>query len=136
MTNKEIRRKIKNAFYNYEANKSFAAEWLSSLSSAGLVADYSGIKVKSSGANAIEGQILQNCEKQLSAYRWCKVVENTLIRFKGEHKDKLVELFFFRRLGATATARRLNISPRTFTRWLDEILFVGEMWAREYKVVW
>ena len=136
MTDKEIKSKIKNAFRNYESNKAIAAEWLSSLPSTGLVANYSGVKVSSSGQNSIERQVIENSQKEYTAYCWCKVVENTLIRFKGEHKDKLIELFFFRRLGANLTAKRLHISPRTFTRWLDEILFVGEMWARELKVVW
>ena len=136
MTDKEIKSKIKNAFRNYESNKAIAAEWLCSLPSAGLVANYSGIKVSSSGQNGIERQVIENSQKEYTAYSWCKVVENTLIRFKGEHKDKLIELFFFRRLGANLTAKRLHISKRTLFYWLDEILFVAEMWARDYKLIW
>ena len=132
---KSIKYKLEKMFYNYYENKKRVDEWLTMSSLPGLVSNYSGIRVSGTPQSPVEKAVLSMYDDNRRALLAVKVVENTLIRYKGEHKDKLIDLYYFKRLKAFTATRRLNISKSTFIRWRDEILNTAEMWAEEFKAI-
>lgn len=133
---KSLRRKIEQAFYNYEANKRIAVdELIDDLVSKMTTVSYGGISVKSSPQNTVENALINLCDKELTAYKWCKVVENTLTKYAYEYKDELIRLKYFKRLKNEQAWKKLHIEERTFYRWKDEILNTACEFARELKLI-
>lgn len=133
---KETKRKIENAFYQYKKNRNISiCETLNSIASTKLTTNYEKVPVKSSGIGGLENSIIRVLDANTECYRWCKVVEHTLERFYGEHKDKLIRARYFEHKSVNTVLRELHISRRTFFYWIDEILLKAEFWAREYRLI-
>lgn len=134
--NKETRKKLENAFYEYKKNRNISiCETLNCIASKHLTTNYDKIPVKSSGINCAEDSIIRLLDANTERYKWCKVVEMTLERFYGEHKDRLIKAHYFEHKSINTVSRELHISRRTFFYWLDEILLKAEFWAREYRLI-
>ena len=92
---KETRKKLESAFYEYKKNRNISiCETLNCIASKHLTTNYDKIPVKSSGINCAEDAIIRLLDANTERYKWCKVVEKTLERFYGEHKD--IRIFFTR----------------------------------------
>ena len=129
------KRALESAFYNYKANERQANESLIEISSLGLIANYSGITVCGSQANKLEELLTKHADRQLLAMRWFRVADNTIIKYKDEYKYKIIECFYFKRLGVYGTMIKLNIDRATLFRWKREILSTAEFWAQQYHLL-
>ena len=129
-----VKKKLENAFYNYEQNVKSAAEQSSAIDK-GLVALYGGIKVKGSNANGRENAIIKAIEKECEIWRWCYVVEKTLEYFYIDGKTEFIRCRYFKRYDDTLTCRTCHISRATYYRWVDEVLFIAKKWAQEFRLI-
>lgn len=134
--NKETRKKLEVAFYEYKKNRDLAVcDILNDIADRLLTVNYDKLPVKTSQTYGVDSAIINYIDRNDERYKWCKVVEKTMERFYGEYKDKLIIKFFFEKKGVNRTAYELHISRRTFFYWLDEILLKAEFWAREYGLI-
>ena len=126
---------IRNAFYNYEANRRAAEESLKDISGAGLIANDASLNVVSSKTNNLENQIFRSFDKTFNAFRWFKVIDNTIVTYKAEYKYRIIDCLYFKHWGARMTARRLGIDRSTRFRWKNEIYLTAEFWAQEMGLI-
>lgn len=129
-----VKKKLENAFYNYEKNMKDAAEQSSAIDR-GLVALYGGVKVQGGNKNGRENAIIKAIDKECELWRWCYVVEKTLEYFYIGGKDDFIRCRYFKRYSEVLTCRVCHISRRTFYNWLDDVLMVALKWAKEYKLI-
>ncbi|MBQ3047078.1 MAG: hypothetical protein II988_06730 [Clostridia bacterium] len=127
------RKKLEKAFYNFELNRERAEVNIAELAYCGLGTDYSKVSVQSSKTNAAEDKIIKAIDEKTEAYRWFKVVENTLIKYRDDYRHKLIVYLYFNRLTPNRASRRLNIDRATLFRWKNEILLTAEFWAFELR---
>ena len=133
---KETKHKLEKAFYEYKKNSSISiCETLNCIASSRLTTNYEKIPVRSSWSGGIENSIIRVLDANTERYRWCRVVEHTLDRFYGEHKDKLIRARYFEHKDVKTISRELHIDRATFFRWKDEILLIALMWAQEYRLI-
>lgn len=136
--NREVRKKLEQAFYNYKKNRDYAVcAALNDIATRALTAKYNrlGIKNGSAFGGGFEDALVKSLDATSDAWKWCKVVEKTFDKYRSEHKDKLIIKFFFNKQNVNRTANDLHISRRTFFYWLDEILLTAEFWACEYHLL-
>jgi len=131
----KTRRALESAFYNYYENEKKADQSLADISSMGLTANYSGMTVCGSGSNHFEQMLAMHADKQLTALRWFRVADNTMIKYRDEYKYKIIECLYLKRMNVEATTRRLKIDRATLFRWKNEILITAEYWAQKYGVI-
>lgn len=129
---KEKRKTIEQAFYNYERNKQEAAEYISDLCSPHSpvlenLGRGSGIK----NPTEIAGLKLAEYKK----YLWCEVVEKTCTTFRFEYEYELIKLRYFNHISRNSVISYLNVSERTYCYWLDRVLITAERWAYELGVI-
>lgn len=129
----EIRKKIERAFYNFEENREKAEVNIAELAYCGLGIDYSRVSVQSSRLNTNEDKWVKAITEKDEAYKWFKVVENTLIRYRDDYRHKLIVFLYFYHLKPKKAAKRLNIDRATLFRWKNEILLTAEFWAFELR---
>lgn len=129
----ERKKRIERAFYNFSANREKANINPEELAFCGMAIDYSKVSVQSSTSNATEDKLIKAIDEAAEAYKWFKVVENTLIRYRDDYKHKLIVLLYFERLTPNKALRRLGIDRATLFRWKNEILLTAEFWAYELK---
>lgn len=127
------RKKLEKAFYNFELNRERAEVNIAELAYCGLGTDYGKVSVQSSKTNAAEDKIIKAIDEKTEAYRWFKVVENTLIKYRDDYRHKLIVYLYFNRLTPNRASRRLNIDRATLFRWKNEILLTAEFWAFELR---
>lgn len=133
--NKEIRKKIENAFYSYKNYINQGVKSIIDWAESGITANYQKLAVQSSSDNKKENRLCQIIDDELKVYKWCRVVENTLTKYHGEHKDKLIEFLYFNHYTINKTAYLLHVGRPTVFRWKDEVLLTAEQWAQEYKLL-
>lgn len=136
-TYKEIERKnkIEKAFYNFELNRERAQINASELALCGMGTDYSKIAVHSSKKYSSEDSIIKAMDEAAEAYKWFKVVENTIIRYRDDYKYRLIVCLYFERLTPNKTTKKLKIDRATLFRWKNEILLTAQYWAKELKIL-
>ena len=78
-------------------------------------------------------ELYEAIDEKTEAYRWFKVVENTLIKYRDDYRHKLIVYLYFNRLTPNRASRRLNIDRATLFRWKNEILLTAEFWAFELR---
>lgn len=135
--NREVRKKLEQAFYNYKKNRDYAVcAALNDIATRALTAKYNrlGIKNGSAFGGGFEDALVKSLDATSDAWKWCKVVEHTLNKYRGEYKDKLIEIRYFKQRGINETAVLLNIDRRTFFRWNNEIMATAQFWAEEYRL--
>lgn len=65
----------------------------------------------------------------------CKVVEKTIVRFKGTEKEKLLKMRYFQKLGKFVIMDDLNIEERTFYAWSEDIVIYAAFVAQKHNLI-
>lgn len=130
--NREMRKIIESAFYNYEKNKKEAAEYVSDLCSVRSPA-LEDLGHGSGISNPTETSGIKLAEYK--KYLWCEVVEKTCTTFRFEYEYELIKLRYFNRISRNSVIRYLNVSERTYCYWLDRVFITAERWAYELGVI-
>lgn len=128
---KEKRKTIEQAFYNYEKNKKEAAEYVADLCSARSpilenLGRGSGIK----NPTEIAGIKLAEYKK----YLWCEVVERTVTTYRFSYEYIIIKRKYFDKKPRRSIIAEC-VSERTYQRWLSQILETAEQWAETLGVL-
>lgn len=128
---KEKRKKIEQAFFNYEENKKQAAEYISELCSPRSpvlenLGKGSGIK----NPTEIAGIKLAEYNK----YLWCEVVEKTVTTYRFSYEYIIIKRKYFDKRPRRSIIAEC-VSERTYQRWLSHILETAEQWAKEFGIL-
>ncbi len=129
------RKEIEYQFRNYGKNRQTSALYISDHAYDNLGIDYTRVKVNSSQRNSAESRIIREIDAVNKSYLWCKVYEQTLDRFRWTKKDDLMRLKYIARKGVMPICKKIGIERRTYFYWLDEILQIGLMWAKELNLM-
>lgn len=121
MLERKIRKRIEWAFYNYSELKKSAEEYILDVAESQMAVSYDKLPVQSSNSNSVERAVINGIDKN-TAYKWCKVVEQTIEHFTGTGKDTLVRLKYFEKKRNWDIANRLYISDTSVKYWLNDIL--------------
>lgn len=131
-----IRKKIEQAFYDYEQNRKTGAEYIDNLAYEGMVVNLnrvggSGGKVgnptEAKGIKAVQGN---------KDYLWCSVVENTLKYFESDKtKQDLISMKYKQHFKVRTLCTELYVEEATVFRWLDEILTYATMLAIQFRLI-
>ena len=129
------RRAIDRELYRYEQNKKKAAEYVASHAFDNFSMDYSSLHVKSSQRNAAERRLITEIGEAERAWKWCKVFENVMTKYRWEKKDELMRKKYIEKKTTVCVALELHIDRATYFRWLDEVRGTAWQWAIEYKLL-
>lgn len=132
---KQQRRMIEREFYGYKENQKKAAEYVASHAFDNFSVDYAATRVKSSPQNAPERRLVVEIGEAERAWKWCKVFENTLTKFRWEKKDELMRKKYIERKSPLNISYELHIDRATYFRWLEEIRLTAFQWATELKIL-
>ena len=132
---KNIKNKIKNAFYDYPKLKRHGAASVVEWAESGMAVDYSKIKVQSSNMVGKETYLCSLLDENFQSYRWAIVVEKVLDFYKWGFKERFIQLRYFERKTTVQICFALPISERTFRYWEEEILLKAYMWAKELNLI-
>lgn len=127
---KQQRKIIEREFYRYKFNKR-ESENYAVFAVAYDSAAPDGERVKSGGGNKNEQLVIRAIYDQERMRAWCKVFEYTLIKFKGEHKDRLMQKRYIEKKKPLQTSYELSISPRTYDYWVEDILEAAYRYAKD-----
>jgi len=131
---KQQRKEIEQEFYNYEKNRLLAAEYISTRALAGIGVDYSKERVKGTNENTVENSVVKTIDEAERLWKWCKVFENTLDRFRWTQKDKLMRMRYLDRNHEECICGVIGIERRTYFYWVEDVLQVAYLWAEELKL--
>lgn len=134
MTRQE-RRQIEREFFSYKSNREQAADYVASSALSGFAIDYSHERVQTSSGNSVERSIVNAISKEERLYRWCKVFEKTLDKYRWEQKDKLILKKYIERKPRWRICMELSLPEPTYHRWLTDILETAYMWAKEFELL-
>lgn len=132
---KQQRRMIERELYNYKENQKKAAEYVASHAFDNFSVDYSSPRVKSSPQNTPERRLVVELVEAERAWKWCKVFENTLTKFRWEKKDELMQKKYIEGKSPLNISYELHIDRATYFRWLEEIRLTAFQWATELKII-
>ena len=135
MLERKIRKKIEWAFYNYSENNAAAQQYILDVAERQMAVDYGKIPVQASGGNGVESAIVKALDKECAAYRWCKVVEQTIEHFAGTGKDTLVRLKYFENKSEHRLSEKLFIDRSAVYDWINEVLTYGAMVALQLGII-
>ena len=134
MLDKKLRHKLEWAFYNYSVNKLIAAERIAEIMEAGVTVSYEHVKVAGGKTHKpTESKAIKLIDAN-NAYLWCKVVENTMLRFKWHTEGQIIRLKYFAKLKWYRVGEKLGLGENT-RYWRDRILLYAAQWALEYKLI-
>jgi len=133
MLDRKVRYQIECAFKNYERNRQKSVEYIADLAESGLIAQYGKAGGSSGASNPTEKKALLAASDK--SYLWCKVVENTLITFKWEIEEWIINGYYFHHRSRAEICDELGIAERTFTYSTSRIVERAFMWAAEYGLV-
>lgn len=66
---------------------------------------------------------------------WLSVIDKTYEYFEGTHKEKLIELRYFKGMDEQPICRVLYISRATYYNWRNEIIFYTALLAQKYDLI-
>lgn len=130
----EQRKTIEREFYRYKWNKN----QINNYAVCAVAYDSSapdGERVKSSSGNKQEQLVIRAIYQTERLRGWCTVFEKTQEKFKWELKDELMQKKYIERKKPWKICDELNIADRTYRYWLNQILEVGYLWAKELKIL-
>ncbi len=130
----EQRKTIEREFYRYKWNKRECENYAVCAVAYDSAAP-DGERVKSSSGNKQEQLVIRAIYETERLRAWCTVFEKTQEKFKWEHKDKLMQKKYIERKKPWKICDELNIADRTYRYWLNQILEVGYLWAKELKIL-
>ena len=134
MTRQE-RRQMEREFFNYKSNREQAAEYVASSALNGFAIDYTHERVKASKGNSAERAILSAISKEERMWRWCKVFEKTLDKYRWEQKDKLIVMKYIDGKSRWQIVNELSLDISTYHRWIHDILDTAYLWAKEFYLL-
>ena len=134
--NKSTRQKILNAFSFYEENKKTAIDWIASFPSNGLVSQYSGIRTSGGNGNSNERLFIAQADREYTAFRWCKVVEDTITTY---YHDKafltIIREHLIKRRKLKYLCGKIHTCYATAKNYKEQIILTAELWAQEYHLI-
>lgn len=133
MVDRKVRYKIERSFKDYAKNRQRGAEYIVELAESGLIAQYGKVGSGNNVGNPTEAKAIKAAGD--IAALWCKVVENTLITFKWEIEEWIIDMYYFRKLSRAEICDELGIAERTFTYATSRIVERAFMWAAEYGLI-
>ena len=133
--NLNIKRKIDRAFFNYKSNIAAGVHSTVEWAQSNMAMRYDRPAVQSSPGRKREERLCAVIDDNMNKYKWCRVVENVLIKYHGEYKDLLIDLRFFRKMPIEQVSVLMNVDRATIFRWLNDIRECARMWAEEYKLL-
>lgn len=132
----EQKRRINSEFYNYAAYKNEVNVTLEEAMYSGTTVDYSNVRVSGGGGtNGVENRTVKAISDTQKKSLWTTVFEYTLIKYTGEHKDRLLKMKYIERCSRRQICGRLHIGTATYHRWLDEALETAYMWCKFLKIL-
>ena len=133
---KEIRKKIEYAFYNYEILRNKSAQELVDLAYKNIAVRYDKISVKGSSGKTMQDRICEISDKASEDYRWTLVVEKTIEHYRFD-KDisSLIQLHYFQKKGEVEACLCIGISRATLFRFIDKIINIAEQCAISLGVI-
>lgn len=134
MLERKIRKKIEWAFYNYDNLKKQAEEYILDIAESQMAVSYDKLPVQSSNGNGVERAVINGIDKN-TAYKWCKVVEQTIEHFADTGKDTLVKLKYFEKLREWQLCDKLYITRPSLFNWLEDILTYATMVALQDRLI-
>lgn len=123
---------IEREFYKYKENKRNCGNVVNKVAFMSRISDEE--RVMTSSGNTIENTMVRALNEDIRIHNWVKVFENTLSKFKWEQKDKLMQKRYIERESPERTCHELAISRSTYFYWVEDILQVAFMWAKELKI--
>jgi len=143
---RRVRKKIERAFYNYDVLKKSGVDYVSDWAEQTLTPSYARIGDSKQGyepsprgsavSNPTEAVATKAADKQLEAYKWCRVVEKTKERFMyDDNKGELIRLRYKKKCSFNGLQIELYISEMTLCNWLEEILAYAAMLAIQYGLI-
>lgn len=133
--NRATRKKIDKAFYNYRENLCRGAKSVVEWAESNFAVNYTAPRVQSSPTGKREARLCAIIDENENSYKWCRVVENVLIKYHGDYKKLLIEQRFFYKKSIDKITILLCVDRSTVFRWLNEIRESAFAWARDYKLV-
>lgn len=140
MTEREIRREVERAFYEYKDLKQKAAEYIAEAATNNLGVDYSRVRVSGCGADAEDGIVIALDHNQKN-YLWCRVVELTKERFSADTESIfIIDKYFkgarrYRRSRMLSICSDLYLSERSFYYYATNILNYATLLALQFHLV-
>lgn len=140
MTEREIRREVERAFYEYKERKQKAAEYIAEAATNNMGVDYSRIRV-SGGSADFDGKIITILDKYNREYLWCRVVELTKERYATDSDNIfIIEKYYKgakrnRRSRLLFISNELYVSERQLYRNIREILNYASLLALQFGLV-
>lgn len=132
---KDVRKKIEYAFYNYEKLVKVSAQEVVDLAYRNISISYDKPAVQSSGGKTMQDKICALIDKTSENYRWAMVVEKTIEHFEWDLKKNLIIYRYFKRYGRFKTMDMIGISERTYNYWNEDILTLAYRWAEKFNLL-
>lgn len=133
---RQQRKTIEREFYRYIENRDKAAAHISERAFDGFGTDFSEPRVQSSPkGNTMEARTIGIISESERIWKWCKVFEKTIERFKWTQKDELMRRRYIERETDTETCAVICVDRSTYYHWLNEILEIAFVWARECGIL-
>lgn len=126
-----MKRKIEYAFYNYSELLKKSAEEVVNLAYRNIAISYDKVAVKSSTRLSMQDKICALIDKTSIYYRWAMVVEKTIEHFAWDIRKELIIKKYFENQNRYIIVIDLGISDRTYDYWIEEILKIAHLWAKE-----
>ena len=133
--NLNTKRKIDRAFFNYEKMRQAGVQSTIDWAEQNMAIRYDDVKVKRSPSAKREARLCAFLDDNMKKYRWCRVVENVLIRYHGLNEAALINMRFFQKKPIEEVAIAMNVDRATIFRWLNRVRDVAAEWAGEYGLI-
>ncbi len=131
---KQQRKMIEREFYRYKWNKQEVENYtVTAVAYDSSAPD--GERVKTSSVNNQEQLVIRAIYETERLRGWCMVFEKTLEKFKWEQKDKLMQKRYIEKKSVWRTCEEIGISRATYFYWLEDILQVACLWAKELNLL-
>lgn len=134
MLDRQIRKKVEWAFYNYKDLKKTSKQNITDIAESHITVDYGKISAKSSAHNGIESVLVKAMDKDYAG-QWCNIVEVTLSHFKNTGKDDFIKFKYFDRLGEFWLCDKLCVERRALFRWAEEVMTYAAMVALQEDLI-
>ncbi|MDE6586150.1 MAG: hypothetical protein K2K80_05680 [Clostridia bacterium] len=131
---RDQRKEIEKQFYRYKWNKREAENHTVTAVAYNSSAP-DGERVKASSGNKNEQLIIRAIYETEKLRNWCKVFEYTLIKFKREQKDKLMQKRYLEHKSVVRICNELYIPESTYHYWHNQILLEAFEFAKEFKLL-
>ena len=132
---KDVRKKIEYAFYNYEKLVKVSAQEVVDLAYKDIAVSYDKPAVQSSGGKTMQDKICNLIDKMSESYRWAMVVEKTIEHFEWDCRKQLIFEKYFRRKSEIETCLAIGLCRSTYFYWLEDILTLAYRWAEKFNLL-